>query len=108
MSRAPQLLLAYATTRRIRLAAVDAPGIAREILRADDIPHADKSDQYVVWRALKRAEFHFKADALADHAHPFTYCMENIAPKANVSDPEAFCANLVHEATGQWPAEYSK
>lgn len=104
----PQLLLAYASDRRIKLTAVEAPGIAREILRADEIPHADKSDEYVLWRALTRAKFHFKADALEDHAHPFTWCMENIAPKASVSDPEAFCASLVHEATGQWPAEYSK
>lgn len=34
--------------------------------------------------------------------------MENIAPKANVSDPEAFCAAMVKKATGMWPAEGAK
>jgi hypothetical protein len=104
------LLEAYARQRGIKLAAVDVPGMAREVLRADGIA-ADNpawSDCYVVARAVMAARLHFKADALADKAHPFTWCMENIAPTAKVDDPEAFCANLVHEATGQWPAEYSR
>jgi hypothetical protein len=46
--------------------------------------------------------------ALADHEHPFSYCMANVAPKADVDDPEAFCANLVHEATGHWPGRAKK
>lgn len=45
---------------------------------------------------------------LADHEHPFTYCMEHIAPKADVDDPEAFCATMVKKATGHWPAEAKK
>jgi hypothetical protein len=103
-----QLLQDYARTRGIHLVAVDVPGIAREILRVDGIADGTFSDCYVVARAVTLARLHYKADGLADKAHPFTWCMENIAPKADVSDPEAFCANLVHEATGQWPAEYSR
>jgi hypothetical protein len=104
----PVLLQAYARSRGIKLTATDASGIARELLRADGFAESSRTDAYVVARVSAQAKFYYRADALADHAHPFTYCMENIAPKANVSDPEAFCANLVHEATGQWPAEYSK
>lgn len=47
-------------------------------------------------------------DALADHPHRFAYCMANIAPKAKVSDPAAFCAAMVHKATGTWPAQEAK
>jgi hypothetical protein len=45
---------------------------------------------------------------LADQEHPFTYCMEHIAPKADVDDPKAFCATMVHKATGKWPGEAKK
>lgn len=107
--RPTSLLLAYAHAKGLKLAAADVPGLAREILRADGLAeNLLQSDVYVVARAVKTACLHFRGDGLADKAHPFTWCMENIAPEANVSDPEAFCANLVHEATGQWPAEYSR
>lgn len=101
------VLEAYARRLKVRLRSTDEIGAAREILRADGIPEQGRSDEYVLWRARLRARTHYKADALADHPHPMTYCLENIAPKANVSDPEAFCAALVHEATGEWPGKRS-
>lgn len=38
----------------------------------------------------------------------FTHCMEEIAPKANVDNPAAFCAWLHHKLLGRWPAEDKK
>lgn len=58
--------------------------------------------------AMPPAEMKRHMDALADHPHPFAYCMENVAPKAKVGDPKAFCASLVHKATGMWPAQEAK
>jgi len=93
--------LAAASTsspRRPPLIAVEA----RRLLVDCGIKTDGESDAYAVARAES------KLDALADHPHPFAYCMENIAPKANVSDPEAFCAAMVKKATGMWPAEGAK
>lgn len=75
---------------------------ARRLLGELGIKIDGESDAYVIKRARLRL------DALADHPHPFAYCMGNIAPKANVSDPKAFCASMVHKATGMWPAEEAK
>lgn len=36
----------------------------------------------------------------------FRHCMATIAPKADVDDPEAFCAWLHKQLTGIWPAEH--
>jgi hypothetical protein len=46
--------------------------------------------------------------SLADQEHPFAHCMETIVPKAKPDDPEGFCAYLVHQATGKWPAQEAK
>ncbi len=79
-----------------------SPQKARQILAELGVRVDGESDAYIVARAQARL------DALADHPHPFAYCMANIAPKAKVSDPEAFCAKMVHEATGMWPAQEAK
>lgn len=36
----------------------------------------------------------------------FEHCMQDIAPKSGVSDPEAFCAWLHQRVVGKWPGEH--
>lgn len=37
----------------------------------------------------------------------FTHCINDIAPKSSVDDPEAFCAWLHNQVTGEWPTEHA-
>lgn len=47
------------------------------------------------------------ANSLDDYVHPFEHCMTQVVPgmKDQPDDPEAFCAYLVHEQTGEWPGD---
>ncbi len=80
----------------------DLAKAARSVLRADGIDVSNESDAYVLGRLA------VLADSLADYEHPFQHCMTNIAPKANVDNPEAFCAALVKKQTGEWPGKKKK
>ena len=54
---------------------------------------------------VSEKEVDFIIDAWDEWAGSFTSCVDSLSGKPGITDPEALCAWMHHEATGEWPAE---
>lgn len=62
-------------------------------------------EQGLFTEARKQGNIQALIDTWEEWAGSFTRCVEQLQGKEGIDNPEALCAWMHHEATGNWPAE---
>lgn len=83
-----------------------AKGSAEEVFNLIDKYLLENPEADVSLKAIESIIDKWKSWA-GGHPGDFSTCVETLSNKPGISEPEALCAWLEHEARGKWPAEKS-